>query len=230
MSEEKELKKVWPVKKVGFGKKPMIINIDMQDLYTDPESPVVKGCAAFHLIEQAVKNQNALFEAARKKNVQLAHTVIQFRDDNKDAAHWKIWQTCDTSKIGSKWTKLSKYDVRPEDIYFGRNVGSAFAGTQLRGILIAQSFDTLIITGSNTSGCIRATANDSFMNGFRTIVVSDCCADFGSEQAHWDNLRDLDCRYADVVNHEKVLEYIDKLPMQEFYTKPFFVAERKVSQ
>lgn len=222
MSDVKDLKKVWPVKQVGFGIKPMIINVDMQDLYTDPESPVVKGCAAFHLVEQAVKNQNILFEAARAKNIQLAHTVIQFREDNKDAVHWKIWQTCDTSKIGSKWTKLSKYDVRPEDILFGRNVGSAFAGTPLFSIMAAQTFDTLIITGSNTSGCIRATANESFMNGFRTIVVADCCADFGSEEAHWSNLRDLDCRYADVVGLEEVLEYIDKLPMQEFFTESFF--------
>src|SRR3712207_7290339 len=41
----------------------------------------------------------------------------------------------------------------------------------------SQRIDTVIIAGCNTSGCIRATAVDSFQYGFRTAVVEDCVGD-----------------------------------------------------
>ena len=41
----------------------------------------------------------------------------------------------------------------------------------------------MIITGCNTSGCIRAATIDSFQYGYRTIIAEECVGD-PEEQPH----------------------------------------------
>ena len=65
-----------------------------------------------------------------------------------------------------------------------------------------------IVTGCNTSGCIRATSIDSFSYRYRTIVPQDCVGDI-EDQPHADNLRDLGRRYVDVSDADTVLAYFD---------------------
>ena len=66
--------------------------------------------------------------------------------------------------------------------------------------LATQSYgNTMIVTGCNTSGCIRGSALDSFSHRFRTLVPEDCVGDI-EEQPHRDNLRDIGRRYVDVVD------------------------------
>jgi len=50
---------------------------------------------------------------------------------------------------------------------------SAFFGTWLaqRGV------QTLVVAGSVTSGCVRASVVDAMSWGFRPVVVSDCVGD-----------------------------------------------------
>ena len=67
--------------------------------------------------------------------------------------------------------------------------------------------DTVIITGANTSGCIRASSIDSFALGYRTIVPRQCVYDQGSI-AHEQNLKDIDMRYVDVEDFNFVLEKV----------------------
>ncbi len=68
--------------------------------------------------------------------------------------------------------------------------------------------DTVIVTGCNTSGCIRATAIDSFSYRYRTIVPEDRVGDI-EEQPHRDNLQDIDRRYMDVTGLATVLGYLE---------------------
>ena len=76
---------------------------------------------------------------------------------------------------------------------------------------IRQRVDTVILTGCNTSGCIRATAIDSFQHGYRTIVPEDCVGDI-EEGPHRENLRDVGRRYVDIVTCADVIAYLDTLP------------------
>jgi maleamate amidohydrolase len=64
--------------------------------------------------------------------------------------------------------------------------------------------DTVVICGCTTSGCVRASIVDAFSHGFRVIVPEDCVGDM-EEGPHWDNLRDVGRRYADVVKLDDVL-------------------------
>jgi maleamate amidohydrolase len=85
---------------------------------------------------------------------------------------------------------------------------SIFFNTGVADYFTKERVDTVIVTGCNTSGCIRATAIDSFSCRYRTIVPEDCVGDF-EEQPHRDNLRDIGRRYADVTELETVLGQLE---------------------
>ncbi len=96
------------------------------------------------------------------------------------------------------------------DVVFMKSAPSIFFQTPLVLFLTKQRVDTVIITGCTTSGCVRASINDCFSYGFRTIVPEECVGDM-EEGPHNDNLRDVGRRYADVMKLQDVLKYIDGL-------------------
>jgi nicotinamidase-related amidase len=100
---------------------------------------------------------------------------------------------------------------RPDEYLVVKEHASAFAGTALVGHLVAQRVDTLLITGCSTSACVRATATDAKANGLKPIVIREGVQD-RSELCHEFTLFDLQARFADVVNLEQALEYLQRLP------------------
>ncbi len=68
----------------------------------------------------------------------------------------------------------------------------------------------MIITGCNTSGCIRAATIDSFQCGYRTIIAEECVSD-PEEQPHVDNLRDVGRRYAELCPLSEIIGYLEQL-------------------
>jgi nicotinamidase-related amidase len=70
--------------------------------------------------------------------------------------------------------------------------------------------DTLLVTGTTTSGCVRASVIDAFSYNFRTMVIEDCVFDRG-DAPHRLNLFDMQAKYADVVPLEQVFAYLDSL-------------------
>ncbi len=128
-------------------------------------------------------------------------------------AHWKISSLYDGSFYrGHPCTDFDPRISDPEYVFeFTKSAPSIFFRTPLPTWLTKRGVDTTIITGCTTSGCVRASIVDSFSFGYRTIVPEDCCGD-QDEGPHWDNLRDVGRRYADVVKLEDVLNHFSSLP------------------
>jgi nicotinamidase-related amidase len=80
--------------------------------------------------------------------------------------------------------------------------------------LNALRVDTVILTGTTTSGCVRATAVDSFSYNFNTVVVEECVFD-RSLISHKVSLFDLNAKYADVVDLKTVTEYLNRIGAAE---------------
>ena len=99
---------------------------------------------------------------------------------------------------------------RDGDIVIRKTKPSVFYGTPLLSSLVDQGVDTVIATGCTTSGCVRATIVDAFSNGFATIVVEDAVFDRG-ELSHAVNLFDMDQKYADVIDTDQALAYLESL-------------------
>ena len=75
--------------------------------------------------------------------------------------------------------------------------------------------DSVIITGTTTSGCVRATVLDAFSNNYRVALAEEGCFD-RSQASHAINLCDMNAKYADVVKTAEVLEFFDTLPSGMF--------------
>ena len=88
---------------------------------------------------------------------------------------------------------------------------SGFFGTNLAAYLTLLGCDSVVITGTTTSGCVRATAVDAFSLNYRVALVEEGCFD-RSEASHAITLCDMHAKYADVVKTAEVLAYFGSLP------------------
>jgi len=184
---------------VGFGRRPAIITVDFQLAFTSPDYPIGKSPH----IQRAVNNTAKLLQAARPLGVPIASCNVAW-GSARDMAHWKVGSLYQGMFYGDPATQLDPRILGEGDFLFTKGAPSIFFGTPLVTFLTKQQVDTVIVCGCTTSGCVRASIIDSFSNGYRTIVPEDCVGDM-EEGPHWDNLRDVGRRYADVVKLEDVL-------------------------
>lgn len=93
------------------------------------------------------------------------------------------------------------HSVRPEltETVIEKTRASAFFETSLRHYLGTVDADGTVIVGSTTSGCVRASAVDSYSLGYETFVVHDACFD-RAQTSHCVSLFDLSSKYATVLD------------------------------
>lgn len=192
---------------IGFGARPAIVTVDFQLAFTDPQYATGKSPH----IHTAVENTSTLLKHARAKGLPVASCNVGWCGPD-DMGHWKISSLYNGSFfIGHESMSLDPRIYEPGyDVAFTKCAPSIFFKTPLMLYLTKQCVDTVIITGCTTSGCVRASINDCFSYGFRTIVPEECVGD--QEQGpHDDNLRDVGRRYADIMKMQDVIKYIDGL-------------------
>jgi maleamate amidohydrolase len=98
----------------------------------------------------------------------------------------------------------------PGDVILEKCSPSGFTSSPLDALLTAAAVDTVLICGEATSGCVRATAVDACVLGYRVGVVEDCCFD-RIEASHWMSLFDLDQKYADVIDSHAALHHLEEI-------------------
>lgn len=190
---------------VGTGQKPGIVVVDFQLGFTDPQYPL--GGAP--LVMRALENTEKLLKVARSYGVPVASCNTAYMNE-REMPYWKITAVRETFRHDHPSSALDPriYDA-DYDLVVCKKGPSIFFSTDVADYFAKERVDTVIVTGCNTSGCIRASSIDSFSHRFRTLVPEDCVGDI-EEQPHWDNLRDLGRRYVDVVDLETTLAYLDR--------------------
>jgi len=194
----------------GFGRKPVVVNVDLQKAYTG----LGEFATAYETDPRQLEYVNKLAELARAKNLPVVWTHVAYMDSGEDCGIWGTrTDTPDSLQNIKTGSRRSEFDDRlvidaKRDIIFNKRMPSAFHDTHLASLLVWHRVDTVIITGGSTSGCVRATAVDSLSHGYRTIVPEECVAD-KHESPHFANLYDLAVKYADVVPVAEVIEFLD---------------------
>jgi maleamate amidohydrolase len=189
---------------VGFGAKPGIVVVDFQVGFTDPKYPL--GGAP--LVTRAIENTVTLLAAARRANVPVAVCNTAYMNQ-REMPYWKITAVRETFMHDHPSVALDSRIYQADyDVAVTKKGPSIFFNTGVADYFTKERVDTVIVTGCNTSGCIRATAIDSFSYRYRTIVPEDCVGDI-EEGPHRDNLRDLGRRYVDVSDLATVLAQIE---------------------
>jgi len=75
--------------------------------------------------------------------------------------------------------------------------------------------DSILVTGTTTSGCVRGSVIDAFSYNYRQWVVEDGCFD-RSQASHAINLCDMNAKMADVRPSGEVLEFLKRYPAGQF--------------
>jgi len=175
----------------------------------DPAYPFAPDTAL-----QAADNIQRLLEAFRESRLPVLYTTGAVASRNPAVrGRWKAQADTEASIMQSPdafaiWPSL---EPRPDEAVIVKTYPSAFFGTTLASQLVYYRVDTLVVTGTVTSGCVRGTCLDAFNLNYRVIVPEECVADRG-ETSHKVALFEIHMKYGDVVSMAAVEQYLDQRP------------------
>lgn len=190
--------------RIGFGRRPVLLVVDLAKGFTDPARPLGSE------LSSQIDATNRLLDACHERGIAVICSSVRYDDDRlADAGIWAIKQkgVASLAAAGDGPELDPRLRVQPLDAMLYKKYASCFFGTDLATRLVSAGADTLIITGTSTSGCVRATAVDACQHGFRPMVVREAVGD-RAESAHVQSLFDLDAKYADVVSLEDTMQYL----------------------
>jgi nicotinamidase-related amidase len=197
--------------RIGFGERPAVLLIDMQNDFCDPDAPTT----LYPSIRSTYEPIKKLSAAAREKNVPVIYTKGLVAADGSSAGLWRLKMKHHGARgvqiEGGRGAEIvDELQPHPGDRVIGKWRPSAFFRTDLEVFLGVARIDTLLLCGTSMSGCVRATATDAFMRDIRVMIVREGVAD-RSEAVMEANLFDVDQKYGDVVTIDMCLAYLSEL-------------------
>ena len=208
---------------LGFGSRPALVLIDVCKAYMSPNSPlalpedtICSTTSAIISLLQAARTttRNAEHETIPIFYAQTLYTNPHLRDAGmvaKKQPYAHLFSVSHPEHLTSVPDARQFPELQPKELEMihPKKFPSAFFGTNFATQLATLGVDTVIIAGYLTSVAVRSTAIDAMQAGFRSIAVSEACADRGHE-AHWANLMDHNAKYGDVVEVEAAVEAIKR--------------------
>lgn len=207
----------------GYGQRPVLLVVDViYNFVGDKPEPILESIKRWRYScgergWEGVAHLERLIAAAREKEVPIIYTGMDRRPDGFDQGSWN-WKSSRSAEpsdvVGSLGNEIVA-EIAPsiEDVYFVKRKPSAFLGTPLLGHLIYLGADTVITTGTTTSGCVRATAVDAAQYNYRSVVPHECVWD-RAQISHKVNLLDIQMKYGDVKSTDDVIAYLESLPQR----------------
>lgn len=207
-----------------WGKRPALLIIDVNYAFCDEgPRPILESIRKWRTscgedAWEAMPVLQRLIETCRGKGIPVIYTTGTRRADNWDSGSWS-WKN---SRRVEEARPILTSDGRdgneivdaiapgPRDIVVLKQKPSGFAGTPLQSYLQLLGCDSVIVTGTTTSGCVRATVLDAFSLNYRVTVVEDGCFD-RSQASHAINLCDMHAKYANVYPSQVVIDHLNTL-------------------
>jgi nicotinamidase-related amidase len=205
----------------GLGHRPALLVVDITIAFTgDRPEPTIDSIKRFPLscgeaAWTALPRIRALLDRARELGLPIFYTRQAPRDSRLTAGRWAA-KNARVFEDGSGEPGLVDRipDIiapGPDEKVIDKDKPSAFFGTPLVSYLVGLGVDSLIVAGTSTSGCVRATVIDAFSLNYPTVVAEDGAFD-RSPTSHKVNLFDMNSKYADVLPVADILELLDGLP------------------
>ncbi|MGN7871251.1 isochorismatase family protein [Paracoccus sp. 22332] len=189
--------------RLGFGKKPALILIDLVRAYFDPECDLWADCDA------ALASAIRLRDAARVAGIPVIYTNVVYHPKALDGG--RFFQKALPLRHflrGSRWGDWAPGLVPNEDeLVISKQYASVFFGTSLSSTLTTMGVDTVILTGVSTSGCVRASCVDANSHGFIPLIPREAVGD-RHPAPHEANLFDMNAKYGDVISEAETLTYL----------------------
>lgn len=213
----------------GFGRRPAVLVVDVNYAFCghrrEPIEQSVKTWrqSAGEAAWDALPVIEELITVARSRGLPVIYTTDITREDKWDRGGFG-WKNRRNAERPAE-TNLSGSTIVPQiapmagDIVIRKQKPSAFHGTNLLDYLILLQCDSLIVAGTATSGCVRATVVDAFSHNLRATLVEEACFD-RSEASHAINLCDMNAKYADVLPFADVRPFLESLEQGLFELPP----------
>jgi nicotinamidase-related amidase len=210
----------------GFGKRPALLVIDVNWAFCSEKSePILETIKRWRNscgedAWEAMPHLERLIDKARDREIPVIYTTGVRRDDNWDAGSWS-WKNNRSKEDKSVATNRNGNEIvsdiapAPQDIVIYKQKPSGFFGTNMAAYLTLLGCDSVIVTGTTTSGCVRATVLDAFSLNYRVAIAEEGCFD-RSQASHAINLCDMNAKYADVIKTEEILAFFDTVDRGQY--------------
>jgi nicotinamidase-related amidase len=211
--------------RTGYGARPAVIVVDVNYAFTgDRNMPILESVKTWRNScgeagWAAIPPTQRLLAAARDRQIPVFFsTGSDSRADGFDRGGWAHKTERGSEDLPAARAKMPargndivrEIAPQPHEFLIPKGKPSVFHGTPLLGYLIDLGIDTLIVTGTTTSGCVRATVVDAFSQNYKITIVEECTFD-RFESSHAINLFDMQAKYCDVVPLDDVTAYFDTL-------------------
>ncbi|HTT78059.1 MAG TPA: isochorismatase family protein, partial [Stellaceae bacterium] len=209
--------------RAGFGRRPALVIIDVNWAFCgERPEPILDSIQRWRTscgedAWTALPYIRELIDGAHAKGLPVIYTTGEGRTDKWDRGSWS-WKSARAGETdGGRFSNLDPNEIAlpiapgPQDIVIKKQKPSGFFGTNLAAYLTLLGADSVIVVGTTTSGCVRATVVDAFSLNYRVILAEEGCFD-RSEASHAVSLCDMHAKYADVVPTAEVLDYMSRLP------------------
>jgi len=209
------LKKFGGTERQSFGKRPALIIVDVVKSFlgSKPKSTLESaeeyrtscGDAGWEALEHIKK----LLDVFRQKHLPVVYTTV----DPVAVNH--SWGPDKWSGPQEKWD-LEAWDIveeikpLPSEPVIRKTKASGFLFTPMAPILKNLQVDCLVVVGTSTSGCVRATVVDGLSYKYSIFVVEECTFD-RFELSHLVSLWDMNAKYADVISIDEAIDNISNL-------------------
>ena len=190
-------------RRVERGARPAVVVVDLTNGFTDASLPTGAD------LDEVVDHTRRLVDTARQTAAPVVFTTIAFDQARVASSAWlrKASGMAALVEGPPSWPSTADWGKRADEALVTKHGASAFFGTDLAAILVAQGVDTVVVTGATTSGCVRATVVDAVQSGFTVLVPRECVGDRASGP-HEANLFDIDEKYGDVISADDAVEYL----------------------
>ena len=225
----------------GFGTRPAVLVVDVNYAFTgDAKLPILESvktwrnsCGATGWA--AIEPTQRLLAAARANHIPVFFsTGVDTRPDGFDRGGWahknsrsKEDLPAATSRLATRGNDIvAEIAPQPHEIVIEKLKPSPFNGTPLGGFLVDLGVDTLIVTGTTTSGCVRAAVIDAFSLNYKISIVEECTFD-RFESSHAINLFDMQAKYCDLVGVAEASAYLGEIGPGLYDDKIVFTPTRE---
>ena len=188
--------------RVGFGKRPALIVIDMARFWLAPREQIGSD------LNSVLDNTCRVLAQARKSGMPIFFTTFAFDPADPPSPQNKKLHMEMKPGLEPMFELDSRLERRPTEKVIKKRYASAFKGTNLHEMLTSLGIDTLIVTGVSTSHCVYATCRDA-TDSFRVIVPRECVGE-RCEIFHEVNLLDIDIDLGDVMPLAEVTAQLQK--------------------
>jgi N-carbamoylsarcosine amidase len=200
-------------RRIGFGRRPALISVDLANAWTRPGSPFT--CDGME--ERIIPGMQRLLRACRDNGHVVVHVTTAYQNTNRqdpttDMGLWHCKLPVEAVNLADTdlWAIDSRIAPIEGEFVMLKKRASGFSGTPLAGYLRAAGIDTILVTGVTATACVRTTICDGLAEGFRTIAVRECIGDRVPGAVAW-NLFDIDAKFADVELVDTCVDYLNSV-------------------